>query len=198
VLHYNDNRVEIRAGDLVLIDAGAEHDLYTADVTRTFPASGRFSEAQRACYQLVLDAADACIAATRPGESIDGLHEKAVRILTEGMVRLGLLQGEVEALIKENAFRRYYMHRTSHWLGLDVHDVGSYTVDGKPRPLEAGMVFTIEPGLYVAPDDESAPPQMRGIGIRIEDDILVTPQGHENLTVSIPRTVGDVEAACAR
>jgi Xaa-Pro aminopeptidase len=198
VLHYNDNRVEIRDGELVLIDAGAEHDLYTADVTRTFPASGRFSDAQRACYQLVLDAADACIAATKPGETIDGLHDKAVRILTEGMVRLGLLQGDVDQLIKENAFRRYYMHRTSHWLGLDVHDVGSYAVDGKPRPLEAGMVFTIEPGLYIAKDDELAPPELRGIGIRIEDDILVTPSGHENLTVTIPRTVKDVEAACAR
>jgi Xaa-Pro aminopeptidase len=114
------------------------------------------------------------------------------------MVKLGLLQGDVEALIKENAFRRYYMHRTSHWLGLDVHDAGSYTVAGKPRPLEAGMVFTIEPGLYVARDDESAPKELRGIGIRIEDDILVTPSGHENLTASIPRTASNVEAACAR
>jgi Xaa-Pro aminopeptidase len=114
------------------------------------------------------------------------------------MVKLGLLQGEVEALIKENAYRRYYMHRTSHWLGLDVHDVGSYSVEGKPRPLEAGMVFTIEPGLYVAADDERAPAGLRGIGIRIEDDILVTPAGHENLTVSIPRRISDVEAACAR
>ncbi len=198
VLHYTDNRLEIHDGDLVLIDAGAEYDLYTADVTRTFPASGRFDDAQRACYQLVLDAADACIAATRPGESIDGLHDRAVRILTEGMVKLGLLRGDLDALIKENAFRRYYMHRTSHWLGLDVHDVGSYTVDGKPRPLEPGMVFTIEPGLYIAKDDESAPAPLRGIGIRIEDDILVTPEGHENLTISIPRTVKDVEAACAR
>ena len=198
VLHYNDNRVQIRDGELVLIDAGAEYDLYTADVTRTFPASGRFSEPQRACYQLVLDAADACIAATKPGETIDGLHDKAVRVLTEGMVKLGLLSGNVDQLIKENAYRRYYMHRTSHWLGLDVHDVGSYAVDGRPRPLEAGMVFTIEPGLYIAKDDESAPEPLRGIGIRIEDDILVTRDSHENLTVSIPRTVKDVEAACAR
>jgi len=198
VLHYNDNRVQIREGELVLIDAGAEYDLYTADVTRTFPASGRFTEAQRGLYQLVLDAADACIAATRPGETIEGLHERAVRILTEGMVRLGLLKGEVDQLIKENTFRRYYMHRTSHWLGLDVHDVGSYSVDGKPRPLEPGMVFTVEPGLYVASDDETAPAELRGIGIRIEDDILVTGSGHENLTRAIPRTVKDVEAACAR
>jgi Xaa-Pro aminopeptidase len=190
--------VQLRDRELILIDAGAEYDLYTADVTRTFPASGRFTDVQRACYQLVLDAADACIAATRPGQTIDGLHEKAVRILTEGMVKLGLLKGNVDQLIQENAFRRFYMHRTSHWLGLDVHDVGSYSVDGKPRPLEPGMVFTIEPGLYVARDDESAPEQFRGIGIRIEDDILVTPSGYESLTRAIPRTVADVEAACAR
>ena len=196
VLHYNDNCVPIRDRDLVLIDAGAEYDLYTADVTRTFPASGKFNAAQRACYQLVLAAADACIGATRPGETIEGLHQKAVRILTEGMVKLGLLKGDVDQLIKENAFRRYYMHRTSHWLGLDVHDVGSYrTADGQPRPLEPGMVFTIEPGLYIASDDDQAPRELRGIGIRIEDDILVTAQGHESLTRDIPRTVAEVEAA---
>jgi len=199
VLHYNDNSAEVREGELVLIDAGAEVDLYTADVTRTFPAAGRFSEPQRACYQLVLDAADTCIARTRPGETIDGLHDQAVRVLTRGMVKLGLLQGDVDELIKESAYRRYYMHRTSHWLGLDVHDAGSYrTADGAPRPLEPGMVFTIEPGLYVAADDENAPPELRGIGIRIEDDILVTPEDHENLTAAIPRAVADVEAACAR
>jgi Xaa-Pro aminopeptidase len=199
VLHYNDNCVEVRDGDLVLIDAGAESDLYTADVTRTWPASGAFTPAQRACYGVVLDAADACIARTKPGETIDGLHEVAVRMLTEGMVKLGLLSGDVDALIKENAFRRYYMHRTSHWLGLDVHDAGSYRLpDGAPRPLEPGMVFTIEPGLYVSADDEKAPTELRGIGIRIEDDILVTAQGHENLTQEIPRTVAAVEAACAR
>ena len=198
VLHYNDNSVQVREGDLVLVDAGAEVDLYTADVTRTFPASGHFSAAQRACYELVLEAADACIASTRPGESIDDLHARAVRILTQGMVKLGLLSGDVETLVKENAFRRYYMHRTSHWLGLDVHDAGSYTIDGKPRPLEPGMVFTIEPGLYIANDDEQAPPQFRGIGIRIEDDIAVTESGCEILTSAIPRTVADVESACAR
>jgi Xaa-Pro aminopeptidase len=195
VLHYNDNNAPIRDGDLVLIDSGAEADLYTADVTRTWPASGKFSGPQRACYQLVLDAADACIAATRPGETIDNLHDKAVRILTEGMVKLGLLKGDVDTLIKDNAFRRYYMHRTSHWLGLDVHDAGNYrTADGHPRPLEPGMVFTVEPGLYIASDDDQAPAEFRGIGIRIEDDILVTAQGHENLTREIPRTIRDVEA----
>jgi Xaa-Pro aminopeptidase len=199
VLHYNDNADEIRDGDLVLIDAGAEVDLYTADVTRTFPASGRFSPIQRDAYSIVLAAADEAMAAARPGETLDGLHERAVRVLTQGMVKLGLLSGDVDQLIKDAAFRRYYMHRTSHWLGLDVHDAGSYrAAGGEPRRLEPGMVFTIEPGLYVAPDDDKAPAQLRGIGIRIEDDILVTETGHENLTAAIPRSIGDVEAACHR
>ena len=199
VLHYNENNLPVKDGDLVLIDAGAEHDLYTADVTRTWPASGRFSAPQRAVYELVLRAADEVIRRTRPGETIDGLHDVAVRILTEGMRDLGLLQGDVDTLIKENAFRRYYMHRTSHWLGLDVHDVGTYkTDDGKGRPLEPGMVFTVEPGIYVAADDDKAPAELRGIGVRIEDDLLVTGQGSENLTVSIPRTVAEVEKATAR
>jgi Xaa-Pro aminopeptidase len=198
VLHYNENNVPVRDGDLVLIDAGAEVDLYTADVTRTFPASGRFSAPQRAVYEAVLQAADLCIGLAKPGESIDGLHDKAVRSLTEGMVKIGLLKGDVDALIKDNSYRRYYMHRTGHYLGLDVHDVGPYRADdGKPRPLAPGMVFTVEPGLYIASDDESAPPEFRGIGVRIEDDILVTEGGCENLTVAIPRSVAGVEAACA-
>ena len=197
VLHYNENNVQVREGDLVLVDAGAEVDLYTADVTRTFPAAGKFTPPQKAVYETVLRAADLCIGLTRPGESIDELHDEAVRSLTEGMIALGLLKGDRDALIKENAYRRYYMHRTSHYLGLDVHDVGSFRTDeGKPRPLEPGMIFTVEPGLYVAADDEQAPPELRGIGVRIEDDILVTENGCENLTIAIPRTVADVEAAC--
>src|SRR5438552_6999176 len=199
VLHYNDNADPVREGDLVLIDAGAEVDLYTADVTRTFPASGRFTAPQRAAYSLVLSAADHAIAAARTGATLDALHEGAVRILTEGMVKLGLLSGDVDQLIKDSAFRRYYMHRTSHWLGLDVHDAGNYRgPGGEPRRLEPGMVFTVEPGLYVAPDDEKAPAELRGLGIRIEDDIRITEAGHENLTAAIPRTVRDVEAATQR
>jgi Xaa-Pro aminopeptidase len=199
VLHYNDNADEIREGDLVLIDAGAEVDLYTADVTRTFPASGRFSSIQREAYSLVLAAADAAMATVRPGETLDGVHDRAVRVLTEGMVKLALLSGDVDQLIKDGAFRRYYMHRTSHWLGLDVHDAGSYRgPDGGPRRLEPGMVFTIEPGLYVPADDDKAPAELKGLGIRIEDDIRVTESGHENLTAAIPRTVAEVEAACRR
>jgi Xaa-Pro aminopeptidase len=199
VLHYVDNSEPIRDGDLVLVDAGGEVDLYTADVTRTWPASGKFRPAQRAAYELVLAAADDAIAKTRPGVTIDELHEGAVRILTEGMVKLGLLSGDPATLIKEGAYRRYYMHRTSHWLGLDVHDAGSYRgPDGGSRKLEAGIVFTIEPGLYVPADDDRAPAELRGVGIRIEDDILVTPDGHEILTRAVPRTVADVEAATRR
>jgi len=199
VLHYNENSDPVRDGDLVLVDAGGEVDLYTADVTRTFPAGGRFSEPQRAAYELVLGAADEAIASTRPGATIDELHEGAVRHLTAGMVKLRLLEGDVDKLIKEGAYRRYYMHRTSHWLGLDVHDAGSYRdTAGAPRKLEPGMVFTIEPGLYVAPDDEKAPKELRGIGIRIEDDILVTEGGHENMTAAIPRTVAEVEQSARR
>jgi Xaa-Pro aminopeptidase len=147
----------------------------------------------------VLAAADEAIANTRPGVTIDELHERAVRVLTEGMVKLGLLAGDPATLVKEGAFRRYYMHRTSHWLGLDVHDAGSYRgPDGGSRKLEPGIVFTIEPGLYVAPEDDRAPNELRGIGIRIEDDILVTDGGFENLTRAIPRTVAEVEAATRR
>jgi Xaa-Pro aminopeptidase len=198
VLHYVENSAGIRDGELVLIDSGAEVDLYTADVTRTFPASGTFSELQRRAYQVVLDAADGAIAQARPGVTLDELHQGAVRALTQGMVALGLLAVEVEALIAYGHYRRYYMHRTSHWLGLDVHDAGAYRLGGAPRPLEPGMVFTVEPGLYVAPDDERAPEGLRGLGIRIEDDVLVTSEGCEVLTASIPRTVAEVEAACAR
>ena len=199
VLHYNENSAQIGAGELVLVDSGAEVDLYTADVTRTFPAAGRFTARQRAAYEVVLAAADACIERSRPGATIDGLHEVAVGMLTEGMIELGLLRGDPAALVRDGAYRKYYMHRTSHWLGLDVHDAGSYRTDGgAPRPLAPGMVFTVEPGLYVPPGDQSAPADLRGLGIRIEDDILVTAGGHENLTAGIPRTAEDVEAACAR
>ena len=199
VLHYIENEARIGGHHLLLVDAGAEVDFYTADVTRTFPASGRFTEMQKRVYQLVLTAADRAIAASRPGATLDGLHQLCVRILTEGMVELGLLSGSADQLIETNAFRRYYMHRTSHWLGLDVHDCGSYKApDGSARPLEPGMLFTIEPGLYIPVDDEKAPEELRGMAVRIEDDLLVTADGAEMLTGAIPRTVAEVEAACAR
>jgi Xaa-Pro aminopeptidase len=192
ILHYrkNDRRMEER--DLLLIDAGCELDYYASDVTRTFPVSGKFTPAQRAVYEVVLDAQEKCIAAVRPGTSLDQLHDIAVRVLTEGLVRLGLVAGDVDAAIAEGKYKPYYMHRTSHWLGMDVHDVGAYFHDGHARPLEPGFVLTIEPGLYVAEDAE-CDPKWRGIGVRIEDDILVTVDGHENLTASIPKEPEEIE-----
>ena len=176
------------------MDAGCEYGLYTADVTRTWPVSGTFSDDQRAMYQVVLDAQEAAIAQAVPGNSMRSVHHEAGRVLTEGMVTLGLLDGDADDLIAEEKFKKYYMHGTSHWLGLDVHDVGAYYRDGESRKLEAGMVLTIEPGLYVAEDDAEAPQGLRGIGIRIEDDVLVTKAGNCVLTAAVPKTIEGVEA----
>ncbi|MEO8707097.1 MAG: Xaa-Pro aminopeptidase [Kofleriaceae bacterium] len=195
ILHYIENRCAIAEGDLVLIDAGCEYDHYTADITRTFPANGRFAGAQRAVYELVLATQKSAIAMVKPGITIDDLHDHCVRTLTQGMIDLKLLEGSVDARIEDKAFKKFYMHGTSHWLGLDVHDVGAYTREGKPRPLEPGMVITIEPGLYVAIDAD-VPAALRGIGVRIEDDIAVTETGHEVLTAACPKEISDVERAC--
>jgi Xaa-Pro aminopeptidase len=181
----------------VVVDAGCELEFYTADVTRTFPASGRFTPAQRRLYEVVLRAQEQAIQMTRPGVTIDEVHGRCVELLTEGMVELGLLQGPPAERISDSAYKKFYMHRTSHWLGMDVHDVGAYTDrDGAARPLEAGMVITIEPGLYVAADAEGVPEELRGCGVRIEDDILVTAGGCEVLTAAVPRQVDEVERAC--
>jgi Xaa-Pro aminopeptidase len=198
ILHYRAGDAVLKDGDVCLVDAGGEYGLYTADVTRTFPVSGTFTDAQAALYTVCLDVQKKAIEAVRPGATIDGIHEQVVRGLTEGLIGLGLLAGSVEERIADKAFRRYYMHRTSHWLGLDVHDVGDYQVEGSSRPLQPGMVLTIEPGLYVAADDETAPPALRGVGIRIEDDVLVTADGRENLTIGTPKEIADLEAACVR
>jgi len=216
ILHYRAGNDELRDGDVCLVDAGGEYGLYTADVTRTFPVSGNFSAAQRDLYQACLTAQKAAIAAVKPGATIDGIHAVTVRVLTEGLVGLGLLPGPVEARVLEGdallkltpgspeersapkGYRKYYMHRTSHWLGMDVHDVGDYVIDGASRPLVPGMVLTVEPGLYVAEDDETSPTALRGVGIRIEDDILVTATGHENLTAGIPKEIEEIEAVCVR
>jgi Xaa-Pro aminopeptidase len=198
ILHYRAGDRELRAGEVCLVDAGGELDFYTADVTRTFPVSGKFSPAQRDLYQVTLEAQLAGITAVKPGCDVEEIHRLAVRRLTQGMIDLKLLSGGVDDRIADESYKRYYMHRTSHWLGMDVHDVGLYQVAGKPRPFAPGMVLTVEPGFYVPEDDEKAPPEMRGVGIRIEDDILVTAGGNENLTRAIPKTVPDVEAACAR
>ena len=175
-------------------DAGAELQGYASDVTRTYPIGGTFSGAGRDVYEVVLAAQLAAIERTRPGATIDEIHDAALRRLTEGMVELGLLAGPVDDAIQSGAYRRYYMHRTSHWLGLDVHDVGAYTQSGKPRPLVPGMVLTVEPGLYIPADDGAAPAALRGIGVRIEDDLAITDEGHEILTAEIPKRPADVEA----
>ena len=187
VLHYVTNDAPLRRGELLLLDAGARYQMYCADVTRTYPIGSAFSAAQRAVYDVVLAAHDAAIDAIAPGRSASDLHDAALRALVEGMVSLGLLQGEVDGLIEQEEYKRYYPHRTSHWLGLDVHDAGDYvTADGKAIPLEAGMVLTVEPGLYVPADDDRAPAALRGIGVRLEDDVLVTADACDVLTSTLP------------
>ena len=198
ILHYHENNRELRDGELLLIDAGSEFDCYASDVTRTFPINGRFSPAQRALYEVVLDAQLAAIEQVRPGNSFVSVHEIAVRVLCEGLARLGILPGDGASIQRSESYKRFYMHRTGHWLGLDVHDCGAYVQDGASRPMQPGQVLTVEPGLYIAPDDEQVEPRWRGIGIRIEDDLLVTASGHELLTHSIPKSVDEIERACAR
>jgi Xaa-Pro aminopeptidase len=198
VLHYVNNDAELKDGDLLLIDAGAEYEGFASDITRTFPVSGRFTKAQRDIYDLVLDCQQQCIEMAAPGVTMDEMHRRSVEILTEGMVRLGLLKGEVEKLIEEEDYKKFYMHRLGHYLGMDVHDVGLYQRDGQPRPVEAGMVLTVEPGLYIAEDSEDIPDQYRGIGVRIEDDVLVTTEGNRVLTDKAPKQVGEIEALMAR
>lgn len=193
ILHYVENNQPLKDGDLVLIDAGAELDHYAADITRTFPVNGKFSPEQKALYELVLKAQLAAIEATKPGNHYRLPHETAVRILTTGLVELGLLQGHVDELIASEAYRQFYMHGTGHWLGMDVHDVGSYKLNNEWRPYQPGMVVTVEPGLYIAPDDDSIEARWRGIGIRIEDDVLVTESGNEVLTKDVPKTVEEIE-----
>ncbi|MBL8862231.1 MAG: aminopeptidase P N-terminal domain-containing protein [Planctomycetes bacterium] len=196
ILHYIENREPLRDGELLLVDAGCEYDWYASDVTRTFPVNGRFSADQRAVYEIVLEAQLAAIEAVKPGLPFDAPHRAAVAKLAAGLARLGVLEGPPEEAATQQALQRFTLHRTSHWLGLDVHDCGAYLVDGAPRPLAPGMVLTVEPGLYFAADDETVDPRWRGIGVRIEDDVLVTPDGHEVLTRGIPKLVAEIEEAC--
>lgn len=198
ILHYIENDVPLNDGDLVCVDAGCEYGMYTADVTRTWPVNGKFTEAQRALYQVVLDAQEAAINQAIEGNTMRSVHQIASRTLTEGMVRIGLLKGDVDDLIADDKHRKYYMHGTSHWLGLDVHDVGSYFQKGQSRLLAPGMVLTVEPGLYVTEDDEDAPAEFRGMGIRIEDDVLITAGGNRVLTSAIPKTVEEIETEMAK
>lgn len=195
ILHYTENEAELRAGDLVLIDAGCEYAGYAGDITRTFPVSGKFTPAQREIYDIVLASLETALALYGPGTSIQQVSQQVVRVMVSGLQRLGILHGEVETLISENAHRPYFMHGLSHWLGLDVHDVGHYGSD-RSRILEPGMVLTVEPGLYIAAD-ANVPEQYRGIGVRIEDDIVITAEGNENLTAGVVKTADDIEALMA-
>ena len=192
-LHYTDNAAKLKNGDLLLVDAGAECDHYAADITRTYPVSGHFSEPQKQLYQLVLDAQLASIEEIKPQQSMQLAHEASVNVLTKGLVKLGLLKGRVATLIKNEKYKQFYMHRIGHWLGMDVHDVGDYKINQEWRLLEKGMVLTIEPGLYIPADCKTVDEQWRGIGIRIEDDILVTADGHEVLSRDVPKSIADIE-----
>jgi Xaa-Pro aminopeptidase len=197
VLHYRANNARIAAGDLLLIDAGAELAGYASDITRTLPADGRFSKPQRAIYELVLQAQAAAIASVRPGASWLAPHQAAVEVLAEGLLTLGLLKGSLANCLKTQSYQKFYMHKTGHWIGLDVHDVGDYRIGGDYRLLEPGMVLTIEPGLYIGPDARGVASKWQGIGVRIEDDVAVTATGNEVLSDMVPKTVDAVEAAIA-
>lgn len=195
ILHYTENESRMRDGDLVLIDAGCEYQGYAGDITRTFPVNGKFSAPQRAIYDIVLESLNTALRLFRPGTSIREVNAQVVRIMVSGLVRLGVMEGEVDTLIEEQAHRQFFMHGLSHWLGLDVHDVGFYGTD-RDRVLEPGMVITIEPGLYIAPDAD-VPAEYRGIGIRIEDDVIITAEGNENLTAGVVKEADEIEALMA-
>ncbi|MCB1837720.1 MAG: Xaa-Pro aminopeptidase [Alcanivoracaceae bacterium] len=193
ILHYIDNSEKLKDGDLVLVDAGCELETYASDITRTYPVNGKFSAAQQALYEVVLASQYAAIEQVQPGNHWNAPHEAAVQVLAQGMKDLGLLAGDVNEIIETEAYRRFYMHRTGHWIGLDVHDVGDYKIHDEWRVLEPGMVMTVEPGIYVADDDETVAAKWRGIGIRIEDDVAVTRAGHDVFTSDVPKDVADIE-----
>lgn len=198
ILHYRENNAVLNDGDLVLIDAGCELEHYASDITRTFPVNGKFSPQQKAVYEIVLAAQYAAIKAVKPGNHWNAPHEAAVREITKGLVKVGLLTGKVDELIKTEAYRAFFMHRTGHWLGMDVHDVGDYKVEGEWRTLEAGMVLTVEPGIYISPDNTQVDEEWRGIGVRIEDDVVVTGRGHKVLTDGVPKEVDEIEDLMAK
>ncbi|KTD60442.1 proline aminopeptidase P II [Legionella santicrucis] len=194
ILHYTDNNKPLRQGDLVLIDAGGEYENYAADITRTFPVNGEFSLEQKNIYELVLKAQKAGIAAVKPGLPWNEIQQIMLRILTEGLCELGILQGNVDELLAKEAYKPFYMHNSGHWLGLDVHDIGLYKINGEWRPLEPGMVLTVEPGLYISSNTPGVDQRWWGIGVRIEDDVVVTKTGHEVITAALPVDVHEIEA----
>lgn len=201
ILHYVENNMTLKDGDLLLVDAGCEYQGYASDITRTFPVNGKFTQAQRDIYDVVLDVQIACCEATKVGTTIKQRQELSIELLTEGMKKIGLLKGDTKKLIKKKAYFKYYMHGVGHYLGLDVHDAGRYFTDQKAknsRPFEAGMVLTVEPGIYVPPNDKDAPAKYRGIGVRIEDDVLVTESGNVNLTAKVPKHAEEIEEIMAK
>jgi Xaa-Pro aminopeptidase len=201
ILHYVENNMPLKDGDLILIDAGAEYQGYASDITRTFPVNGKYTKAQREVYDVVLDVQEKCVEYTKTGNTVKGRQEFSIELLTEGMQKLGLLKGKTKDLIRKKAYMKYYMHGVGHYLGLDVHDAGRYFTDQSAKnskPFAPGMVLTVEPGLYIPPDDKSAPAKYRGIGIRIEDDVLVTKDGNRNLTAKVPRDPDEIEALMAK
>ena len=197
ILHYRENDQPLRAGDLLLVDAGCEYQCYASDITRTYPVNGEFTPEQRAVYEVVLEANLAAIAKVKPGNHWNDPHDAAVRAVTQGLVRLGLLKGRPATLEKEGAYKKFFMHRTGHWLGMDVHDVGDYKVGDEWRVLEPGMAMTIEPGIYIGPGARGVPKRFRGMGIRIEDDVVVTRTGHEVLTSKAPKDPDEIESVMA-
>ena len=198
VMHYQANRAPLRDGDLLLVDAGAELDCYASDISRSYPVNGRYSREQRALYEVVHAAQLAAIDEVRPGRPFSAAHDAAVRMIAEGLCSLDLLPGDADAAIAEGSYKRFFPAKTGHWLGLDVHDVGDYRIDGEPRILEPGMVVTVEPGIYVSPNERSVPERWRGIGIRIEDDVAVTRDGHDVLTAAVPKEAEAIEAMLAQ
>ncbi len=197
ILHYVENNMPLKDGDLILIDAGAEYNGYASDITRTFPVNGKYTKPQREVYDVVLDVQQQCIEYTKTGNTVKGRQEFSIELLTEGMRKLGLLKGTTRELIKKRSYMKYYMHGVGHYLGLDVHDAGRYFTDQgakNSKPFAPGMVLTVEPGLYIPPDDKSAPAKYRGIGVRIEDDVLVTEDGNRNLTSKVPKDPNEIEA----
>src|SRR5690606_9054850 len=201
ILHYVENNMPLRDGDLILIDAGAEYKGYASDITRTFPVNGKFTQAKREVYDVVLDVQLKCVEYTKPGNTVKGRQDYSIELLTERMMKLGLLKGKASDLIKKKAYMKYYMHGVGHYLGLDVHDAGRYFTDQSAKnskPFAPGMVLTVEPGLYIPPDDKTAPAKYRGIGIRIEDDVLVTKEGNRNLTSAVPKNADEIEALMAK
>lgn len=200
ILHYVENNMPLKDGDLILIDAGAEYEGYASDITRTFPVNGKYSKAQREVYDVVLDVQLQCIEATKTGTTVKARQDLSIELLTEGMKEIGLLKGKTKDLIKKKEYLKYYMHGVGHYLGLDVHDAGRYFCDQtakQSRPFAPGMVLTVEPGLYIPPDDKSAPAKFRGIGVRIEDDVLVTADGNLNLTAAVPKNPDEIEELMA-